>query len=289
MLDAPRPLVLLIGECQSPQFDVALSKGQTVDILESVDSRNVQSLPDAISLVRTGELIPDLVISYQSIPDEYSAADIDQLIGMLPLSRFVVAFSPWCESIGRTEQRWPSAWSVPLAHAAARIRLELQQLAEDSTPLLATTSRDEAFATLAAGSLEQTDHPGRGMSARVISADVSLKECFESIARSLGFEIRGSDSESQATSVHILVAPFIDGKTFQRIQQFRDDKAASTIIVASDMATSGETNSLREAGAAAVISQLRFAEDFVNQLRGGFLFEPEATAGKQAGRSYSAS
>lgn len=280
MPEASQPVVLMIGECQSPQFRSALSDNHTTDILKFGDSHDVKSLADALSLVGTGELIPDLVISYQSIPDEYSAADIDKLIGLLPLSRFVVAFSPWCESIGRTEQRWPSAWSVPRAHAAARIRLELQQLAEDSTPLLATTSRDEAFATLAAGSLEQTDHPGRGMSARVISADVSLKECFESIARSLGFEISGSDSESQATRVHILVAPFIDGKTFQRVQQLHDDNAAAAIIVASDMATPGETNSLREAGAAAVISQLRFAEDLVDQLRGGFLFEPEATAGK---------
>lgn len=280
MLDAPRPAVLLIGECQSPQFDGALSKGQTADILESVDSRNVQSLPDAVSLVRTGELIPDLVVSYQSIPDEYSAADIDQLIGMLPLSRFVVAFSPWCESIGRTEQRWPSAWSVPLAHAAARIRLELQQLADDLPPRLATTSRDEAFATLAAGSLEQTNHLGRGMSARVISADVSIKECFESIAISLGFEILDTDSESRATTVHILVAPFIDGKTFRRIQHLHESNSTATIIVASDMATPGETMALREAGAAAVTSQLRFTEDLVDQLRVGLFFEPAATAGK---------
>ncbi len=223
MPEASQPVVLIIGECQSPQFRSALSDNHTADILNSADSHSVKSLADAISLVGTGELIPDLVISYQSIPDEYSATDIDQLIGLLPFSRFVVAFSPWCESIGRTEQRWPSAWSIPLAHAAARIRLELQQLAEDSTPLLATTSRDEAFATLAAGSLEQTAHPGRGMSARVISADVSLKECFESIACSLGFEILDTESESRSATVHILVAPFIDRGTFRRIQQLRDD------------------------------------------------------------------
>jgi len=280
MPETLQPVVLLIGECQSPQFCAALSDGQTADIFEAVDSHNVHLLPEAISLVQTGDFIPDLVISYQSIPDEYSADDIDQLIGLLPLSRFVVAFSPWCESIGRTEQRWPSAWSVPLAHAAARIRLELQQLADDSTPLLATTSRDEAFATLAAHSLEQTEQLGQRMSAHVISADVSLKECFESIACSLGFEILDTDPSSQAATVHILVAPFIDGKTFRLIQQLRDDNYAAGIIVASDMATPGETISLRDAGAAAVISQLRFAEDLVDQLRGGLLSEPEATAGK---------
>ena len=280
MPETLQPVVLLIGECQSPQFCAALSDGQTADIFEAVDSHNVHLLPEAISLVQTGDFIPDLVISYQSIPDEYSADDIDQLIGLLPLSRFVVVFSPWCESIGRTEQRWPSAWSVPLAHAAARIRLELQQLADDSTPLLATTSRDEAFATLAAHSLEQTEQLGQRMSAHVISADVSLKECFESIACSLGFEILDTDPSSQAATVHILVAPFIDGKTFRLIQQLRDDNYAAGIIVASDMATPGETISLRDAGAAAVISQLRFAEDLVDQLRGGLLSEPEATAGK---------
>jgi hypothetical protein len=280
MPETLQPVVLLIGECQSPQFCAALSDGQTADILEAVDSHNVQSLPDAISVVRTGEFIPDLVISYQSIPDEYSAADIDRLIGMLPLSRFVVAFSPWCESIGRTEQRWPSAWSVPLAHAATRIRLELQQLADDSRPLLATTSRDEAFATLAAHSLEQTDHPGRRMSAHIISADVSLKECFESIACSLGFEIFDTDPSSQAPTVHILVAPFIDSKNFRLIQQLRDNNPAARIIVASDMATPAEKILLQDAGAAAVISQLRFAEDLVDQLRGGLLSEPEATAEK---------
>ena len=280
MPETLQPVVLLIGECQSPQFCAALSDGQTADIFEAVDSHNVHLLPEAISLVQTGDFIPDLVISYQSIPDEYSADDIDQLIGLLPLSRFVVVFSPWCESIGRTEQRWPSAWSVPLAHAAARIRLELQQLADDSTPLLATTSRDEAFATLAAHSLEQTEQLGQRMSAHVISADVSLKECFESIACSLGFEILDTDPSSQAATVHILVAPFIDGKTFRLIQQLRDDNYAARIIVASDMATPGETISLRDAGAAAVISQLRFAEDLVDQLRGGLLSEPEATAGK---------
>jgi hypothetical protein len=278
MPETPQPVVLLIGECQSPQFCGALSDSETADVLKSLNSLNVKSLPHAISSVGNGELIPDLVICYQSIPDEYSAADIDQLIGMLPLSRFVVAFSPWCESIGRTEQRWPSAWSVPLAHAAARIRLELQQLADEKPPVLATTSRDEAFATLAAGSLERAKQPGRGMT-RVISDDVSLKDCFESIVRSLGFAILENDPGSRATSVNILVAPFIDGETFRRIQQLRDSNCEATIIVASDMATPGEIISLREAGAAAVVSQLRFAEDLVDQLRGESASEPATATG----------
>jgi hypothetical protein len=270
MTEPQQPDVLLIGECQSPQFRRELSDGQAVDVLESATSHVVSSLSDAIALVGTGEFVPDLVVSYQSIPDEYSAADIDQLIGMLPLSRFVVAFSPWCESIGRTEQRWPSAWSVPLAHAAARIRFELRQLTADTPPLPATTSRDEAFATLAAGSLENADNIGRGMSAIVVSADVAIKKCFEQILSSVGFRL----DETELPDLCVVAAAFIDENQLRHVNELYEEDAWSRgfatnsneaiILVASDMATPDDRKRLLEAGATAVISQLRFAEDLVD-------------------------
>ena len=273
MSETPQPIVLLIGECQSPQFRNALSDGQTGDILKAAQLHREKSLADAICLVGTGELVPDLVVAYQSIPDEYSAADIDQLIGMLPLSRFVVAFNSWCESIGRTEQRWPSAWSVPLGHAAARIRFELQQLMTDAPPLPATTSRDEAFRTLAAGSLEGTDEIGQGMSAKVISADVALKECFEQILTSVGFDL----GEDELPELYVVAAAFIDDGQLRRVKEVYDEDAWArgfatnssepVLLVASDMATPGDRNRLLAAGAAGVISQLRFAEDLVDYFR----------------------
>lgn len=291
MTETPQPVVLLIGECESPQFRRAVLNGQSRDVsgsaadddaetavgvLMSAQNHHTTSIPEAISIIVRGEQIPDLVVAYQSIPDEYSSADIDQLIGMLPLSRFVVAFSPWCESIGRTEQRWPSAWSVPLAHAAARIRSELQQLEAGQQPLLATTSRDEAFAILAAESLADAEQLGRGLSAIVWSADVPLKECFESVARSVGLTMSGTE----AADVHILAAAFVDDETCDCVRRLRANCPAATIIVASDMATPGEVLGLRDAGAATVISQLRFAEDLVDHFRVGSASEPEAMAGK---------
>lgn len=277
MTETPQPVVLLIGECDSPQFrrvvldgksDVAAGSatggdaGEAVGVLQSTRNHSVNSIQAAISLINRGELVPDLVVSYQGIPDEYSKADIDQLIGMLPLSRFVVAFSPWCESIGRTEQRWPSAWSVPAGHAAARIRFELQQLAAGQQPLPATASRDEAFASLDASSLAAAEQIGRGLSATVWSADVPLKECFESVARCIGLTL----SDSETADVQILAAAFIDDATCDRVQRLRARCPAATILVASDMATSGESSNLRNAGATAVISQLRFAADLVDHL-----------------------
>ena len=275
MPETSQPIVLLIGECQSPQFRNALSDGPSNDVLKSTRSHRVQSLLDAISLVGAGEVVPDLVVSYQGIPDEYAAAEIDQLIGMLPLSRFVVAFSPWCESIGRTEQRWPSAWSVPLAHAAARIRFELHELTADKPPLLATTSRDEAFRTLAAGRLEDADSIGRGMSAKVFSADVAIKECFEQVLASVGFDV-GDDA---LPGLYIVAAAFIDEIQLRLVKEvsvsdtclrgFDSNSDAVVVLVASDMATPGDRIRLLEAGATAVISQLRFVEDLVDHFRSG--------------------
>ena len=272
MPETSQPIVLLIGESQSPQFRNALSNGRTSDIRGSTQTHRAKSLPEAISLIGTGELVPDLVVAYQSIPDEYSAAEIDQLIGMLPLSQFVVAFSPWCESIGRTEQRWPSAWSVPLAHAGARIRCELQQLMTDAAPLPATTSRDEAFRTLAAGCLENADSVGLGMSAKVVSADVPLKECFEQILAAVGFDL----GDDELPELYVVVAAFIDENQLRRVKAVYDEDAwargfatnsnEAVILVASDMATPGDRKRLLEAGATAVISQLRFIEDLVDYL-----------------------
>ena len=287
MPEIQQPVVLLIGDCDSLQFRRALNAkcektlpdrkssdlvGQCdADVvfatLDAPQTQRTKSIREVVSLLEIGNLVPDLVILYQAIPDEFSSADIDHLIGLLPLSRFVVAFSPWCESIGRTEQRWPLAWSVPVAHAAARIRFELQQLAADQPPLPATTSRDEAFATLAAGRLKDAEAGGRDKSATVHSADVSLRECFESFARSLGFTISNDDSTREAEHLHILVAAFVDDETFSRVMELRADCAKATIIVASDMATPGETIALRQAGANAVISQLRFVEDLIDQFR----------------------
>ena len=298
MPETSLPVVLLIGECSSQQFRRALLDGRLQDIsdsvlsgevnevvavLDSAQSHRVKSIPEAISLVAAGELIPDLVIAYQSVPDEYCSADIDCLIGVLPLSRFVIAFSPWCESIGRTEVRWPSAWSVPLGHAGARIRFELQQLATDKPPLLATTFRDEAFSALAADCLNDGEQVGLGKSARVYCADVLLKECFEAILASLHFTI-----DSEFPDIIVFAAAFIDRTQIQRVKELIDDAQCCervspqpVIVVASDMATPGDVAALKEAGATAVISQLRFAEDLVDYLRLPTFSKTPAEARKQ--------
>lgn len=277
MSEIQQPVVLLIGDCDSPSFRRALLGDSTPvaerenspcgdspfdEVFRSFDVRRACSVQEAIAKMASSGLNPGFVVTYQSVPDEYSKSSIDQLIGMLPLSRFVVVFSPWCESIGRTELRWPSAWSVPVSHAAARIRYEQRQLAEGRQPLPATTSRDEAFVSLAANSLKNTDQSEAGISVAVLSADAPLQECFEDIVRAVGC----STSNLTEADVCILATAFVDGATVQRVEQLRTSHPQLTVVVASDMVTHGQVSLLRGVGVSSVLSQLRFAEDLVDYL-----------------------
>lgn len=267
------PSVLLIGACSSEQFSRVLTDNGRSSILNSERNRSVRSIPEAISLLTSGDVAPDLVVCYQSIPDEYIPSDIERLIGMLPLCRFIVVFSPWCESIGRTEQYWPTAWSVPLTHAPARIQWESQRFLAGEPPVPATASRDEAFASLAATCLKDSDGIANDITVRIESDDVALRKCFEGIVTSLGFRM----TEAADPDVIIITAAFVDRETVQRVNDLQNQsvrtQSSSTnrsplkIIVASDMTTPAQQLALREAGATVVISQLRFTEDLVDHLR----------------------
>ena len=58
---------------------------------------------------------PDLVVAFESWPDQYSSAGVIRLLSLAPLARFVCVSGPWCESAGRTHAVWPLAVRVPVA------------------------------------------------------------------------------------------------------------------------------------------------------------------------------
>jgi hypothetical protein len=86
---------------------------------------------------------PDLVVICQLWPDEYTAAEVRQLLEAFPLARLICCYGPWCSSDGRTRDVWPLSIRVPAAFAAQRIALELEVLAGTRWPLPLTASRDE--------------------------------------------------------------------------------------------------------------------------------------------------
>jgi hypothetical protein len=83
------------------------------------------------------------VIVCQHWPDEYTAAEVRQMLGAFPLARLICCYGPWCASDGRTRDVWPLSVRVPAEFAPRRIDLELEVLAEARSPLPLTASRDE--------------------------------------------------------------------------------------------------------------------------------------------------
>ena len=224
--------------------------------------RTASTLSDALTEIKAG-WIPDLVLVYQGVPDEFPQPQIDELIGLLPLARFIVAFGLWCESIGRTEQRWPIAWCVPLRQLPACLERTCKDAASGEPLVPATASRDEAFhlsarrVNSAAADSGQTafvsgDDPRFVLTVRdqLKAAGVTLVDRFE-------------DAESV-----FLTASLLSPRTKSELAHLRSDSPAAHCYLVCDLLTPDEARQL-EADGVTPLSQLRFGEELA-----GLLFTP---------------
>jgi hypothetical protein len=132
--------VLLIGDPQSGQFEPIVQL-----VRQTVGDRAVRTVADMSQLrqvvTAAGGSEPAVIVVLQAWPDQYSVADVNQLISQFPLARLVCCYGPWCDSDGRNRSIWPLAVRVPIASFAARFKRELKLLA--ALPL--TASRTEIF------------------------------------------------------------------------------------------------------------------------------------------------
>ncbi len=238
--------ILLIGDVVGPAF-APLQQG-----LVSDDARHAATLSAALDLIDVESWSPDFVVVWQGFPDEYPRSQAEQLIGRLPLARWVVVFGPWCESIGRTEQLWPVAWSVPLRHAKTRIQSELRQLQHGAAPLPATMSRDETFAALhaipAAVRLED-----RSLTARISGDDRTFCDFLGDGLAAMGIKLTGNND----ASLQVLHIGVPDAGTRDRIRACRIQSPDSRIVVVSELMTPQTEHSCLAAGADITFTQLR--------------------------------
>ncbi len=207
------------------------------------------SLDDALTEIKAG-WFPDLVIVYQGVPDEFPQSQIDELIGLLPLARFIIAFGPWCESIGRTEQRWPIAWCVPIRHLPTR----LERVMNDSaSPTPATASRDEAFSETAT---QANSAVARGdLTAAVSGDDRHFVETVRDQLTASDFQITDRDPDCV-----FLSASHLSAQTEARLTQLRIEFPGAGQFLLCDLLTPDQIERLRSAGVIPM-SQLRFAEE----------------------------
>ncbi|MDA0588528.1 MAG: hypothetical protein O2820_11910 [Planctomycetota bacterium] len=217
--------------------------------------RVVSSLGSTLSDIKDG-LFPDLVVVYQGVPDEFAQSQIDELIGLLPLARFVITFGPWCESIGRTEQRWPIAWCVPIRHLAARLQRELAGFAAgETTPPTAT--RDEAFSQSAArvGSCQSETE----LSATVSGDDRHFVETVRDQLIASGMTV--TDGSDRPDCI-FLTASLLSPRTESELARLKREFPAAEFFLLCDLLTPGQIERLISDGVTPM-SQLRFGAELV--------------------------
>lgn len=211
------------------------------------------TLEDALNEIKAG-WFPDLVIVYQGVPDEFPQSQIDELIGLLPLTRFVIAFGPWCESIGRTEQRWPIAWCVPSSHVAARLQRELAGIAAgETTP--PTAARDEAFSLSAARvNLCRSETE---LSVTVSGDDRHFVETVRDQLIAGGMTVT---DESDRPDCVFLTASLLSPRTESELARLKLEFPSAEFFLLCDLLTPGQIERLNSEGVTPM-SQLRFGAE----------------------------
>ncbi len=230
-------------------------------LLRDADRRAVGDLKSATELLAEGDWFPDIVVVYQGVPGQFSAPDVDAFIGRIPMTRCVVVFGPWCESIGRTEQVWPIGWCVPLQHAAVRMRRELAAWQDGEPPLPPTASRDEAFVGSAVRTLIASGELLSGWSVRVESLDRSFGQFLVEAVQTLGARL--ADASEQA-DVELFATTLMGDPVLCHVTQRRAANPEAALFVVTEMATPTDAEKLAAAGGDRILSQLRFVEQFVD-------------------------
>ena len=225
--------------------------------LPEADRRDVSHLRAAVELLADGDWIPDLVVVYQGVPDQFAAADVEAFVGQIPLTRCFVVVGPWCESIGRTEQAWPIGWCVPLQHAVVRLRQELAAWQNDEPPLPPTASRDEVFVSSAVQTLLHSGEVLSGRSVRIESLDRPFGRFLTEAVQALGAQLAADDG---LADIELFATTLIDGSVLSHVAQRRAANPAATLLVVTEMATPTDVAKLLAAGSDAVLSQLRVVE-----------------------------
>lgn len=253
---APRTLNwLLIGDIASPHFAPAH------ELLKQAIQHQADTLIAAISWLESSHQNPDAVLVYQSVPDEYPPKDVDRLIGLIPLARWVVCLGPWCESIGRTEQVWPVAWCVPLKDVAPQIaRTEFAHTIDE--PIQPpTASRDESFSRTASDLARCQITPA--IQAAVTGDDPPFIETATDLLQSCGCVI----VEPSTAALIVLVLRSLQPTSLNEISELRRTAPQARLVIASDLLTAAEIAQVRSSGADTVVSTLRFSDALIDLFR----------------------
>ncbi|MBX3436900.1 MAG: hypothetical protein KF861_05355 [Planctomycetaceae bacterium] len=172
--------VLVVGRTNASLFN---------DILDFL--RNVQPAL-AVHVVRNVREVAataaaiDMVIVLQQWPDEYTTAEALHLIDAAPLARLIVCYGPWCDSDGRSSNRWPHSVRVPVASAVCQVRDELDRLARGRPPLPLTADRNLVYVDRYSPAEYSSS---RGLQIRVVCHDAVLSDTVGDLLTAAGHSL----------------------------------------------------------------------------------------------------
>ena len=177
------PNILILGRTQAAEMQAVVAS-----VRRNVSQKNIQSLSNietASRLVSEENWHPDLVVVCQNWPDEFSEADVQQLLSLFPLACWICCFGVWCEPDGRNRDIWPPAIRTPARNAEIRIRRELAVLKGTHPVLPLTASRDETYEFDCADPFPKTT----GFRVKVNSPDFQYRCTLEEMLRAAGHQI----------------------------------------------------------------------------------------------------
>jgi hypothetical protein len=266
-MTASQPNLLLLGDAEPDNVRAA-----GVDRQDFVRSSRIRIANDIAALrriVANEHWFPDLIVVWQTWPDQFLEAEVHELIALCPLARIVCCFGPWCDSDGRTRSIWPLAVRVPAAAARARLERELAVLRQHEPHralLPLTASRAEIFEfdfdrPTATGTASTT--------AAVISPDRSWREMIESSLRAAGgIDVHEPQAATRPQAIVFDADPWdADRARVLRAIRAKDDRAR--IIAAIGFPRLDLEVALRQAGADKVWFKLAPLRELHGELYGG--------------------
>ena len=184
------PRIVIVGPTEHPEMAELLS------VLErhcpESSRKFAASLDEVIRAFEDDSLVCDFGLVLHTVPGEHPSADVVRLLTVAPLTRWLVVGGVWCESIGRTEDAWPSAFQVPLRLLGPRLQRELQVIFGQRPALMPTAGRDEAFEFNAS----PLPKPGQSRRVLVLSPDAAMVAWIQELLVRHGIEIVNSKDEA---------------------------------------------------------------------------------------------
>jgi hypothetical protein len=259
----PELAILFIGDIDWPEF----CNVQTG--LESLGRLSCARDPRrATAMLRTGEIVPDVIIIGQAFPQQFSQLDVDHLLHLAPLCRIVGLLGSWCE--GETRSGRPLAGAVRLYWHQwnSRAQRELRQLVEGKCPSwgLPATATDEE--RLLAGAAEP---PPQGQGLVAIQARCpEMGDWLSAACRQCGYSTvllrRGQLAGIEGAAAAIFEGSDLTGDELEQLRDLVASLAGAPVIVLLDFPRIEDYHRAIDAGAAAVLSKPLNLDDLFWQL-----------------------